>query len=95
MVDDTIQTPPPLTMRAALRRIWQADKYPILGNEDWRHAAILDREALEATATALPSPADPPEFAVWIAALRNPRLANDEREAIMFALHDLFDPETA
>ena len=87
----TAQTP--LTMREALRRIWEADKYPILGNEDWRHAAILDREALDAAAAAVASPDDPPEFAAWVAALRDPALPGDERECIMFALHDLFDPE--
>ena len=85
---------PPLTQREALRRIWQADKYPILGNADWREAAILDREALDAAAAAVPSSDDRPEFAAWIMALRNPRIPNHEREEIMFALHDLFDPET-
>ena len=31
---------PPLTMREALRQIWQAASYPIRGNEDWCSAAI-------------------------------------------------------
>jgi hypothetical protein len=86
-------TAAPLTLRKALRGIWQADKYPILGNEDWRVAARLDAEALERAGSAVPSPDDEPEFAAWIATLRNPELPADEREEIMFALHDLFDPE--
>lgn len=84
---------PPLTMRDALHGIWQADKYPILGNEDWRAAARLDAEALERAATAVMSPGDRPEFAEWIAALRRPDLPGDERDEIMYAIHDLFEPE--
>ena len=87
------RTGAPPTLRQALRRIWEADKYPILGNEDWRQAAILDRAALDTAAAAVPSPDDPPEFAARVAALRDPGLPGDERERIMFALHDLFDPE--
>jgi len=84
---------PPLTLREALRRISQGDRYPTLGNEDWRRVAMLDKEALESAARAVASPGDRPEFAAWIAALRNPGLRNDERERIISAIHDLFDPE--
>ena len=84
---------PPLTMREALRGLWQAARYPIRGNEDWRIAARLDAEALERAATAVPAPDDPPEFARWIAALRDPKLPDNEREDIMTAIYDLFDPE--
>jgi hypothetical protein len=49
-----------ITFREALRGIWQADKYPILGNEDWRVAARLDAEALERAGSAMPSPDDQP-----------------------------------
>lgn len=83
----------PLTLREALHGIWQADKYPILGNEDWRAAARLDAEALERAGRAVMSPADRPEFAEWIAALRDPKLPGPKREEIMFAIHDLFEPE--
>ena len=72
MTDKTIDTPPPFTLRDALRQIWQAARYPILGNEDWRIAASLDAESLEQAATAVPGPHDPPEAARWIAALRDP-----------------------
>jgi hypothetical protein len=84
---------PPLTMREALRGIWQADKCPILGNEDCREQAILEAAALDRAATAVPAPDDSPEFGQWITALRDPQVPRDVREEIMSALHDLFDPE--
>jgi hypothetical protein len=85
--------PPPLTTREALRQIWEADRYPIRGNEDWRIAARMDAEALERAVNAVPGPGDPPEFARWIAALCDPRIPNLEREDIMAAIYDLFDPD--
>lgn len=60
----------PLSLRDALREIWQADKYPILGNEDWREAERLHAEALERAKAAVMSPVDQSEFA----ALRDPHL---------------------
>lgn len=94
MTRQRIDTPPsPLTLRDALRAIWEADKYPILGNEDWRAAATLSAEALEGAAKAVPASDDPPEFAQWITALRDPQVPRGMREEIMSALHDLFDPE--
>lgn len=83
----------PITLHDALHGIWQADKYPVLGNEDWREARRLDAEALERAGWAVMSPGDRPEFAAWIAALRNPSLPGDEREEIMYAIHDLFEPD--
>jgi hypothetical protein len=85
-------TAPPLTMREALRLIWQAAKYPILGNDDWRVGARMDAEALAQAATAVQGPDDPPEFAAWIAALRDPTLPDDAREDILSAIYDVFDP---
>jgi len=82
-----------LSLRDALRGIWQAAKYPIRGNEDWAIGARLDREALERAATAAPMEGDAPEFAQWIAALRDPRLPENGREQIMSAVYDLFEPE--
>jgi len=38
-------------------------------------------------------PDDPPEFADWIATLLDPSSPEDEREEVMSALYDLFDPE--
>ena len=84
---------PPLTMREALREIWKAASYPIRGNEDWRIAARMDTEALERAGKAVPGPNDPPEFAMWIAALRDPRIPDIEREDIMSAIYDLLDPD--
>lgn len=84
----------PLTMREALRQIWLADKYPILGNADWRASAIAMTEALEKLATAVPEPDDPPEFARWIMDLRDPKTRYDTQKEILFALHDFFDPES-
>jgi hypothetical protein len=83
----------PLSLREALRGIWQADKYPILGNEDWAVGARLDAEALERAATASAAADDAPEWAEWIAALRDPQLPGSLREGIMYAIHDLFEPE--
>ena len=34
---------------------------------------------------------DPPEFAMWISALRDPRIPDIEREDIMSAIYDLFE----
>jgi hypothetical protein len=84
---------PSLSMREALREIWKAASYPIRGNEDWRIAARMDTEALERAGKAVPGPNDPPEFAMWIAALRDPRIPDIEREDIMSAIYDLFDPD--
>jgi hypothetical protein len=67
-------------MPEALHQIWQAASYPIRGNEDWRIAARMDAEALERAGKALPAADDPPEFAAWIAALRDPRIPDIERE---------------
>jgi hypothetical protein len=80
-------------MGEALREIWEADRYPILGNEDWRTSAALTKEALARAATATASPDDPPEFERWLAALQDRSLPNADRQAVMTALYDLFDPE--
>jgi hypothetical protein len=88
-----IGTPPsPITAREALRLIWEAGRYPIRGNEDWRASAVLMREALDRAATATASPGDPPEFALWLTALQDPSLPEETREDAMSALHDLFNP---
>jgi hypothetical protein len=91
--ENTDATSAPLTMRDALRLIWQAAKYPILGNEDWRVGERMDAEALERAATAVQGPDDLPEFAIWIAALRDPKLPADQRDDILSAIYDVFDPD--
>jgi len=80
-------------MRDALRPIWEADRYPIPGNEDARAAVRMSAEALARAGEAVPASDDPPEFMAWIAALLNPRLPKGEREDIMSAIYDLFDPD--
>lgn len=50
MTDQSINMPP-LTMREALRRIWEAARYPIRGNEDWRAAAASLRSASTGAST--------------------------------------------
>jgi hypothetical protein len=85
----------PITVREALRLLWEADRYPIRGNEDLRPALALEKEARARAASAIPSPDDPPEFARWLAALRDQSRPEPEREAAMEALYDLFDPEGA
>jgi hypothetical protein len=47
----------------------------------------------EAADTAVSAPDDPPEFAAWISALRDPRIPDLEREDILSAIYDLFDPD--
>jgi hypothetical protein len=84
---------PPLTMRDALRLIWDADRYPILGNEDARVAMRMSAAALAQAERAVPVPGDPPEFPAWITALLNPRLPKGERDDIMSAIYNLFDPD--
>lgn len=83
----------PLTVYQALRLIWEADCYPILGNEDWRAAEALERDALARAARAVPGPGDRAEFVDWLAVLQNPSISNPGRESVMEKLHDLFEPD--
>ena len=87
-------TEAPITVREVLRLLLAADSYPRLGNHDWREADLLEAEALQKAATAEPRADDPPEFALWLAALRDPQLPNDARGDIMSAVRDLFEPES-
>lgn len=89
--DDVPTTP--MTVRDVLRLVVQADAYPILGNEDIPVALRMDSAALQHAATAVSSPDDPPEFARWLAALRQPDLGADEREEMLWAVRAYFDPE--
>jgi hypothetical protein len=80
----------PITAREALRLVWEAERYPIRGNEDWRSAAALTKEALARAATATASPDDPPELAGWLAELCSGQLTPGD--GIMDGLYALFDP---
>jgi hypothetical protein len=82
-----------ITVRDVLRLVWEADCYPCLGNGDDKVAQRLEDEALAKAADAIPSPDDPPEFMQWLTALKDPSRRNSERNTIMDALYDLFDPE--
>jgi hypothetical protein len=83
----------PLTLRDGLRLIWQAAKYPVLGNGDYQLALAEDAKALERAATAIEGPDDAPEFALWIEALRDPDLPGYQREDIISAIYDVFEPD--
>jgi hypothetical protein len=83
----------PITARDALRLLWEADRYPIRGNEDRRAAAALEKEARIRATTALTSPDDPAEFTQWLKMLLDESLPDADREAVMAALYDFFDPE--
>jgi hypothetical protein len=56
-------------------------------------ALSLLMQTREAADTAVSAPDDPPEFAAWISALRDPRIPDLEREDILSAIYDLFDPD--
>jgi hypothetical protein len=85
--------PEAITVREALQLLWEADCYPRIGNHDWGVGAGMEDEALAKAEFATPSRDDPPEFAVWLAALRNRNLSVDHREEIYWALHDYFGAE--
>ena len=84
---------PPVTIREILRLLWEADRYPCLGNGDNRAADRLERDALDMAVRATPCADDPPEFAIWLNALCGQALSHDARDTIMEKLYDLFDPE--
>ena len=80
-----------ITVREALRLLWEADSYPRLGNEDWAVATRTEAAALEKAATAVASPDDPPEFGRWLQALQRRDLSVSEREEIYWSIHDFAD----
>jgi hypothetical protein len=82
--------PDTITLREVLRLLWESDCYPRIGNHDWVVAAAMKDEALAKAEFASPSPDDPPEFAVWLAAVRNPNLSVDDLEDTIGAMHDYF-----
>ena len=82
--------PDAITIREVPRLLWEADCYPRIGNADWPTADRMEAEALKKAESAMPLPDDPPEFAVWLEALRSERLPGEEREEIYWAMHDYF-----
>lgn len=60
--------------------------------EDWPAAAALEREALERAKTSVSSADDTPAFQRWLQALLRPSLTADEREEIIWAMYDYFEP---
>jgi hypothetical protein len=81
------------TIQQVLCLLWQADRYPHLGNEDNRAVALLEREAYALARHAVPSPGDPPDFAQWLALLQDQKLSADARDTIMAALSEIFDAD--
>ena len=84
---------PPMTVQDVLLLVLQADAYPILGNEDVPVALRMERAALRHAETAVSSPDDPPEFARWLEALRQPDIGQDERAEVLGAMYAYFDLE--
>jgi hypothetical protein len=83
-----------VTVREVLALLLAADDYPRQNNADWDGARELETSALAKGEGAIGSPDDPPEFRVWLDALRRPGIQNDEREAIYDAMYDHFDAST-
>jgi hypothetical protein len=84
----------PITVREVVRRLIEADRYPCLGNTDWREAERLDEEALALAPTAIASPDDPPEFATWLAALSGPS-GRRNRQAVFDEIYDYLEAAEA
>jgi hypothetical protein len=82
--------PEAITVREALRLLWEADCYPRIGNHDWVVGAAMEDEALAKAEFAILASDDPPKFPVWLTALRKPNLSVNEREEIYRAIHDYF-----
>ena len=83
----------PITTCEALRAFWEADSYPILGNEDLPVSRRLMAAAMEKISAATPSLDDPPEFAAWLAVLRRNE-STDQWEDVVGAIHNFFRLET-
>ncbi len=86
-------TDQPISVRDVLLLLLAAERYPRYSNHDWRVADIMEADALTKAATAVASPKDPPEFAVWLATLRRKNLTSDEREVVYLVLGNHFDHE--
>jgi hypothetical protein len=83
----------PMTVRDVPPLMWQADVYPLLGNEDVPVALRMERAARQHAETAVSSPDDPPEFARWLEVLRQPGIGQDKREQMFGAMDVYCDPE--
>jgi hypothetical protein len=82
----------PITVREVLCLVLEADQYPCIGNEDWPKAERMSAAALEKAKIAVSSPDDPPEFLLWLQGLQKPGLTHIEREEILWAMYDYFEP---
>lgn len=83
----------PVSTRKVIRLIWEADSYPILGNEDIPVSRRLMAAAMAEIGMAVPSVDDPPEFALWLAVLQRAGASLEEREDVIWAIHDFFRAE--
>jgi len=88
-----IESSPPPTIQQVLRLLWEADRYPHLGNEDNRVVALLEKEAFALACHAVPSLGDPPEFAKWLSLLQDQKLSADAHDTIMAKLNEIFDAD--
>jgi hypothetical protein len=83
----------PISVRAVLKLLLNADRYPRYNAHDWREADLWEKEALDKAETALASPDDPPDLASWLAALRAPGVTGETRDTVFRAMHDYFEPK--
>jgi len=60
---------------------------------DVREADLEEAEALARARHAVPSTADPPEFARWLMALLSQDRTTETRKTTFDAMHNYFDPE--
>jgi hypothetical protein len=80
-----------VTICEVLRLLLVVDAFPRQSNADRERAQELVAAALAKGEGATGSPDDPPEFRVWLDALRRPDIRNDEREAVYGAMYDYFE----
>lgn len=60
----------PLTVREVPHLIWEADRYPCLGNGDIQIADLLEEEALAKACDAIPQPPRDSRFQKFFIVLR-------------------------
>jgi len=80
-----------VTIREVLRLLLVVDAFPRQNNVERERAQELEAAALAKGEGATGSPDDPPEFRIWLDALRRPGIRNDEREAVYDAMYDYFE----
>jgi hypothetical protein len=82
-----------ISMRDAVLEVWKTDRIPCNNMYDAREIKQAEAEALAKAVDAVPSPDDPPEFAVWLDTLRRPNLTNTEWDEVFDAMYAYFEPD--